>query len=132
MSVKTALVVDDNDGIRERLRIFLELDGYVVDQADNGKSALERVKVLHFDLILVDYHMPDMKGDEVIKIFRFFCPNTILIGMSLEDKARDFIGAGADAFIVKKRLIMDMRPYVSLLDSQADDDRNAGLTQHTS
>ena len=112
MSVKVALVIDDNNEISESLRFFLELEGFIVDCCENGRSALDRVKELRFDLILIDYAMPEMNGDEVTRIMRYFCQDTFFVGMSLENREKEFIAAGADAFISKDRLIQDLAPFI--------------------
>lgn len=117
MSVKVALIIEDDFGISKSLQMFIQLEGFIVDCAENGQTGLERIKVLHYDLILIDYRLPDMTGDKIAKIVRYFCPGTILIGMSLEDRSREFVESGADAFIIKDRLITDLMPYVSLSDS---------------
>ena len=132
MSVKVALVIEDDFGISESLQMFMQLEGFIVDCAENGQAGLERIKVLYYDLILIDYRLPDMTGDKIAKIARYFCPGTILIGMSLEDRSREFVESGADVFIIKDRLITELMPYVSLIDSQTDNERNASRSsRHT-
>lgn len=122
MGVKVALVVDDNTGTRESLRMFLELKGFIVDCCENGQFALDRVKELRFDLILIDYCMPEMNGDEVTRMMRYFCQDAFLIGMSLENSEKEFIAAGADAFISKDRFIQDLASLINTRSSHVTDD----------
>ena len=96
--------------------MFLEFEGFIVYCCEKGRSALDRVKELRFDLILIDYSMPEMNGDEVTRMMRYFCQDTFLVGMSLENREKEFIAADADAFIIKDRLIQDL---VSLIDTRA-------------
>ncbi len=56
------LVVDDGAENRELVRFLLEEAGLVVDEAENGRKALERVRTQHYELILMDVQMPEMDG----------------------------------------------------------------------
>jgi signal transduction histidine kinase len=62
---ETILVVDDEDLLRMNIRAFLEDLGFVVVEASGGKEAFEIMKVVHPDLILLDFSMPGMNGIEV-------------------------------------------------------------------
>lgn len=59
---KTILVVEDYDDTRELMRFMLEMEGYLVDEADNGWAAVEYVREKCPDLILMDISMPDVDG----------------------------------------------------------------------
>jgi signal transduction histidine kinase/CheY-like chemotaxis protein len=61
-----ALVVDDEEDIREILKNILEGFGLTVDTADDGITGLEKVKVTSYDYICTDMKMPYMCGDEFI------------------------------------------------------------------
>lgn len=61
---KTILVVDDDATNRLVVRALMERRGYEILEADSGYAALEAVKTVHFDLILMDLSMPDMDGFE--------------------------------------------------------------------
>lgn len=61
------LVVDDNQEMAEGLRLALEMEGYRVAVASNGKQALERLEHQRPDLILADVKMPHMDGHELLK-----------------------------------------------------------------
>nr|WP_294501015.1 PAS domain-containing protein [uncultured Rhodopila sp.] len=63
----TVLIVDDEAGVREVNAIILEEDGYAVRQADSGEAALAAIQDGHFDLALVDYAMPGMRGTEFVR-----------------------------------------------------------------
>ncbi len=56
------LVVDDNQEIREIIRILLEGEGFLITEAENGQEALEIIKTKHFDLIILDVMMPGLNG----------------------------------------------------------------------
>src|SRR5215218_10401943 len=61
------LVVDDEDSMREMLRIVLRRDGYDVRVAPDGRAALDILKREPFDLLLSDIRMPDLSGVEVLR-----------------------------------------------------------------
>ena len=65
MGKKTIMVVDDEDSLLELVRAILEEDGYKVETASNGEEALERLKTVKPDLILLDMMMPEMSGRAV-------------------------------------------------------------------
>ena len=58
------LVVDDEPLVCEMVKAMLLQDGHVVDTAPGGKEGLTRFDADHFDLVLTDYKMPKMKGDQ--------------------------------------------------------------------
>ena len=59
------LVVDDYPLVCEALRLMLELDGHRVTTACSGMDALEQVQAVDFDLVVTDYFLPGIKGDQV-------------------------------------------------------------------
>ncbi len=67
---KTILVVDDYDDAREMMRFILELEGYTVDEASNGREAYEYVRGKCPDLILMDISMPDVDGITVTQLIK--------------------------------------------------------------
>ena len=58
------LVVDDDDGIRELVKQFLNQNNYLVTTAKNSEDALDKVKIIKFDLIVLDIMMPGKSGLE--------------------------------------------------------------------
>lgn len=64
------LVVDDEQSMREMLRIVLRRDGYDVVLAENGREAVQILQSQPFDLLLSDIRMPDMSGVEVLRRVR--------------------------------------------------------------
>src|ERR1051325_6992552 len=60
------LVVDDEVDIREGLELLLTSEGYAVDLAQNGTEGLHRMEARGYDLVLLDFMMPDLSGLEVL------------------------------------------------------------------
>src|SRR5918999_2639734 len=61
------LIVDDDDGLREYLRANLEIDGYLVREAENAEDGLAALNEEPPDLILLDVMMPGMNGWEMLQ-----------------------------------------------------------------
>lgn len=64
---KRILVVDDEEDLRFLILTMLEMEGYEVAEAENGKVALEKLSSERFDLLLLDLMMPEMDGLSVLK-----------------------------------------------------------------
>ena len=61
------LVVDDDDGIRSLVKKFLNENNYLVTTADSAEDASEKIKIIKFDLIVLDIMMPGKNGLEFIE-----------------------------------------------------------------
>ena len=100
------LVVDDDPDIRDVLRLTLEGAGYAVDDCDNGQTAVERARQDPPDLLIVDYNMPRMNGQQVCESLKKdlllrHIPIIMLTGQgAITEKVRG-LDAGADDYIVK-------------------------------
>lgn len=73
------LVVDDEPVARQSLTEILRLEGYAVNSAPNGQSAVEYVRTHPVDLMVVDLRMPGMDGLEVIQVINQASPETEVI-----------------------------------------------------
>ncbi len=73
-SGSTILVVDDNADYLEAARLILEREGHQVFTATNGMDALAALRERPVDLLLLDYYMPGMTGEEVVIQLRRFNP----------------------------------------------------------
>jgi len=73
------LVVDDELGIREGCRRALEAEGYEVDAAEDGRTALQKTGEAAYDLLLVDLMMPGIGGMEVIRRVQSIDPDIITV-----------------------------------------------------
>jgi sigma-B regulation protein RsbU (phosphoserine phosphatase) len=64
------LVVDDTPVNRDTLSRHVQREGYLVDSAEHGREALEKLRAEPFDLVLLDVHMPEMDGLRVLETLR--------------------------------------------------------------
>ncbi len=65
--MKSILVIDDDEDIGDALMLFLQDEGYEIRLASSGKQGLIFVQEKIPDLIILDWQMPKMSGDEVLK-----------------------------------------------------------------
>ena len=68
--MKTILIADDEEHIRELCTLYLEKEGYRVIAAEDGEAALETARARRPDLIVLDVMMPKMDGLEVCRTLR--------------------------------------------------------------
>ena len=100
----TILVVDDEKNIREGLIRALELDGYEVLGAEDGKQAWELVQKRPVDLVVTDLKMPRLSGEELIKNITSTQPNLpiiVLTGHGTVENAVTAMRHGAYDFLTK-------------------------------
>jgi two-component system, OmpR family, response regulator len=98
------LLVEDNEEIRMLLSDTLTLRGYVVVEAQDGRDALLRYEQTRASLVLLDLHLPDMSGWDVLAALRQVDPRIrvlILSGSSTEDLTQKIKESGADGFVPK-------------------------------
>ncbi len=97
------MIVDDDRTTVKLLQTLLELDGFEVSSAARGMDVLTLANRVQPDIFLMDYHLSDMDGVEVIKTLRQtseFARTPIIMtsGLDVEDEA---LAAGASMFLVK-------------------------------
>lgn len=79
---KRILVIDDDIPVRTAIRVVLEREGYVVDEAGNGREAMERVRAQRPQLILCDIFMPRQDGFDTIRALRREVPRVPIVAIS--------------------------------------------------
>lgn len=98
------LVVEDEESLREALKLNLELEGYEVTTTDNGPSVLKMVKNEYFDLILLDIMLPDMDGITVCETIRMQHNDVPILFLSARNTSADKVEGlkkGGDDYITK-------------------------------
>ncbi len=79
MALKSILIIDDDENVRQSLAIILRRSGYAVSQAKNAANALESLDTSKFDLLFLDIQLPDLDGIELLSIIRKAHPNLQVI-----------------------------------------------------
>jgi len=101
---KTILVVDDEEFIRTLVRERLELSGYSIGEASNGKDALAKLSTERYSVLLTDIRMPEMDGIALLKESASRYPDTAGIVMSAHAELNTAVAAlkiGACDYITK-------------------------------
>jgi CheY-like chemotaxis protein len=101
---ETILLVEDNLIVRDLCREWLELEGYNVCMAGNGKEALEVYENNLINLVLMDLEMPVMSGFEALKEFKLLkahLPIIALTGKATVNDRRECKQAGFDDILTK-------------------------------
>ena len=134
--MKTILIIDDEDDIREILDYNLRKEGFNVLQASNGKEGINMTEKHNPDLIVLDVMMPEMDGIEVCEQIRLL-PNTENIRICfLTARSEDYsqiagFDAGGDDYVTKP-----IKPKVIISRIKAilrrDDSRSQEKTDNTS
>ena len=98
------LVVDDEASIRELLSKTLALAEYEVDTAPDGRAAIERLRLGHYDLLIADLKMPGLDGLSLIreaKRLKTDLPVIIITGFSTESSAIEAVNLGVAGYLTK-------------------------------
>ena len=109
------LVVDDDDGIRSLVKKFLNENNYLVTTADSSENAVEKIKLIKFDLIVLDIMMPGKNGLEFIKENKkkLETPIILLTAKGEPNERIEGLETGADDYLPKpfepKELILRMQ-----------------------
>lgn len=135
------LIADDHAVVRAGYKQFLEADPSITDvgEASSGTEALDALRAKEWDLLLMDIHMPDRSGLDILKHVTSGYPDVrvlIMSGLPEEQYARNVLRAGASGYLSKGgspeeflkavRLVLNGRRYVSaaLAESMAADLEN--------
>ncbi|KAB2653668.1 MAG: response regulator [Verrucomicrobia bacterium] len=109
------LVVDDEPYVCDAVRMMLAFDGHVVETAANGKEALGIFNKSKFDLVITDYAMPGMKGDELaasIKVISPTQPVVLITAYAEMLKSGENPLTGVDLIISKPFLLENLREAI--------------------
>jgi DNA-binding NtrC family response regulator len=119
-SAGSILIIDDEAAIRESLETLLEFEGYSVESSENGEDGLARLNERTFDLVLLDFALPDRNGLEILADIRSRDSQLAVIMITAYgtlDNAVRAMQQGATNFIQKpwdnEKLLADVRASVS-------------------
>lgn len=114
------LIVDDESAIRESLQTLLEMEGYYAEAVGTGNAGIQRLEESTFDLVLLDYSLPDRDGFSVLEEIRSHdlqLPVVMITAYGTVEKAVQALQNGATNFIPKpwdnEKLLADVRAAVN-------------------
>jgi CheY-like chemotaxis protein len=110
------LVVDDEPAVCGAIKMMLEHDGHEVQTANNGREALSLLEKSRFDLVITDYSMPEMRGDELAAAIKQRLPNQPVLMITAHAEMLKSSGrplAGVDFLLNKPFLLNELREAVA-------------------
>ncbi len=114
MSVRI-LYIDDEEDLRMLIQSQLLLDGFSVDVVGDGLAAIERIGQTPYDVVLLDLHLPDMGGDDVVEELhrRGLRANIIILTGDTSDEARErCVALGATQYLHKPFHFNELRSSI--------------------
>ncbi len=105
------LLVEDEDQIRELLKLNLVLEGYEVETAADGLTALNKLGGQHFDLVILDVMLPEVSGLQIAENFRLTNRDTPILMLTAKDASSDRIAGlkmGADDYLTKPFVLEEL------------------------
>jgi DNA-binding NarL/FixJ family response regulator len=147
------LIVDDHQMVRDGIKVMLQskkdVFQFVIDEAENGEEAIKKVSRKNYDVILMDYRMPDMSGAETTENILRVQSRIKILALSNYDElpyVERMLAAGAKGYVLKNieptqllvaiKTILEGNTYYSnevstkLLDSQGKKAVNHILEKH--
>ncbi|MBS1140399.1 MAG: two component transcriptional regulator, winged helix family [Proteobacteria bacterium] len=112
-------VVEDSRSQAEVLKALLKSEGHQVEVFAEGRPCIEALKSRSFDFFVIDWNLPDIGGDEVLKSIREHCgwdvPVLFCTGRTDEEAAADILRLGADDYVPKPIRYMEFLARVQSL-----------------
>jgi CheY-like chemotaxis protein len=109
------LCIDDNQEVLECERAFLETFGYAVLSAPSADKGLELASIYSIDVVVLDYFMPKMNGQEVATELRRLRPQAPIILLTEGQGVPELALSLADALVAKDRLASQLLPTIAYL-----------------
>ena len=113
------LVVDDDDGIRDLVKKYLNENNYLINTASNAEEAQRKIEIISFDIIILDIMMPGKSGLQFLnEIKKMIDTPVILLTAKSEAKERiEGLEIGADDYLAKpfepKELLLRIKNILS-------------------
>ena len=127
------LVVDDEPLVCDAVKMMLEFDGHAVETAGSGKAALAMLEKSKFDLVITDFEMPVMKGDELAAAIKARDPKQPIVMITAYAEMLQASGnplTGVDFVISKPFLLENLREAIIKVTPLAARGRESGQLDH--
>jgi CheY-like chemotaxis protein len=107
------LLVDDQPEVRETIKLLLGMDGHSITEAANGQEALELFRRGQFELVITDYAMPLMRGDELANNIKLLSPSQPILMITGSIEKFGVPETSVDVLLQKPFLLEDLRQAVA-------------------
>ena len=111
------LVIDDEEDIRAALKSIFEYQGWRVFTASRVRQGVELLRSQRPDIIIIDYHMPEINGILGVKMIRNVDENVPVVVLTIDEDqevADSFLAAGANDFALKPIKTLDIISRIKL------------------
>jgi CheY-like chemotaxis protein len=126
LGAKRTLIVEDDPGVRETLKLLLRSLGHTVTAARNGREACLLFAPGDFDLVITDYGMPEMNGDELARTIKCLVPSQPILMLTAQPGRFRCPENPVDAILMKPFGIADLRRTMNALGSAHKQDDAVG------
>jgi len=124
------LVADDERSVRRGIKLLLEPAGYTVCVADGVEAALEQLTQRNFDLVITDFSMPGMPGDQLVAHMRKLLPaGAVIMAMAFPDEYAVFglPNGQVDALLLKPCTLTELHAAIKHVLARQPPDRPTRL-----
>jgi CheY-like chemotaxis protein len=112
---KRILLADDQQGVREAIKYLLELDDHSVIEARDGREAFELFRGSSFDLVITDYAMPEMAGNDLALEIKRLTPDQPIIMITAYTREIVACQNPVDAILNKPFSFQELRNAIARL-----------------
>lgn len=126
--MKNILLVEDEENLHEAIKLNLDIEGYNVTSAFEGKDALVKSKVKKYDLIILDVMLPDVSGFDICETIRLNDSHTPILFLTAKSDSEDKIkglSIGGDDYLTKPFNIEEFLLRVKLLIKRSSNETNS-------
>ncbi|MEJ2032844.1 MAG: response regulator [Deltaproteobacteria bacterium] len=111
--MKKILLVDDEESIHLLYREEFEEEGYEVHSALSGEEALEKLKIIKPDLVILDINMPGMNGIDALRRIKEINPHLkVILSSAYQEFKQDLASWASDEYIVKSSNLEELKAAV--------------------
>jgi DNA-binding response OmpR family regulator len=104
MLMAKILLVEDDDKLSKKIKSWLEMERHAVECSNRGHDALERLKLSQFDLIILDWQLPELEGIDILIAYRAGGGKSAVLMLTGRDDIKDKLeglNCGADDYLTK-------------------------------
>jgi len=112
---KRILLADDHPEVRQTVRLLLGMDEHTVAEAANGREALDMFAPDRFDLVITDYAMPVMRGDELAENIKQMAPSQPILMITGTIEQWQGLSPSVDGLLCKPFGFEDLRCAIAKL-----------------